>query len=160
MAQASPTEPTVTSGGIEVSVIANGRSREDVELAMEGGADGIGLFRTEPFFLLAKHFPSDKEFAEFLLDSLSPARGKHIDVRLLDIGAVPFLDRNVIKLKGSLNPGIAMVSVSGAGCISRLPVVDHWSSWGTHSGADPCHCARSVLVCRRLGRACRNLARP
>ena len=44
MAQASPTEPTVTSGGIEVSVIANGRSREDVELAMEGGADGIGLF--------------------------------------------------------------------------------------------------------------------
>ena len=78
---------TVTLDGIEVSVMANVRSREDVELAMKGGADGIGLFRTEPFFMSAKHFPSDKEFAEFLLDSLRPVQGKHIDVRLLDIGA-------------------------------------------------------------------------
>ena len=78
---------TVTLDGIEVSVMANVRSREDVELAMKGGADGIGLFRTEPFFMSAKHFPSDKEFAEFLVDSLRPAQGKHIDVRLLDIGA-------------------------------------------------------------------------
>jgi phosphoenolpyruvate-protein phosphotransferase len=87
MVQDSCIKPTVTLDGMEVSVMANVRSREDVELAMEGGADGIGLFRTEPFFLSAKHFPSDKEFAEFLLDSLRSARGKHIDVRLLDIGA-------------------------------------------------------------------------
>jgi len=94
MAQVSPFGRTVTLDGIEVSVMANVRSREDVVLAMEGGADGIGLFRTEPFFLSAKHFPSDKEFAEFLFGSLYPARGKHIDVRLLDIGA----DKNPIYL--------------------------------------------------------------
>lgn len=87
MVQDSCIERTVTLDGIEVSVMANVRSREDVELAMECGADGIGLFRTEPFFLSTKHFPSDKEFAEFLLHSLHPARGRHIDVRLLDIGA-------------------------------------------------------------------------
>jgi phosphoenolpyruvate-protein phosphotransferase len=94
MAQISLTERTVTLDGIEVSVMANVRSREDVELAMERGADGIGLFRTEPFFLSAKHFPSDKEFAEFLLGSLHSARGRHIDIRLLDIGA----DKNPIYL--------------------------------------------------------------
>jgi phosphoenolpyruvate-protein kinase (PTS system EI component) len=87
MVQDSCIKRTVTLDGIEVSVMANVRSREDVELAMEGGADGIGLFRTEPFFMSAKHFPSDKEFAEFLLDSLRSVQGKHIDVRLLDIGA-------------------------------------------------------------------------
>jgi phosphoenolpyruvate-protein phosphotransferase len=87
MVQDSCIKPTVTLDGIEVSVMANVRSREDVELAMEGGADGIGLFRTEPFFLSAKHFPSDKEFAAFLLECLGSAQGKHIDVRLLDIGA-------------------------------------------------------------------------
>jgi phosphoenolpyruvate-protein kinase (PTS system EI component) len=75
--------------------MANVRSREDVELAMERGADGIGLFRTEPFFLSAKHFPSDKEFAEFLLHSLQPARGRQVNVRLLDIGA----DKNPIYLR-------------------------------------------------------------
>jgi phosphotransferase system enzyme I (PtsI) len=94
LAQGRRIERTVTSDGIEVSVMANVRSREDVELAMELGADGIGLFRTEPFFLSTKHFPSDREFAEFLLHSLRPAQGKYVDVRLLDIGA----DKNPIYL--------------------------------------------------------------
>ncbi len=87
MVRVSPIERTVTLDGIEVSVMANVRSREDVALAMERGADGIGLFRTEPFFLSAKHFPSGKEFEEFLIGSLHPARGRYIDIRLLDIGA-------------------------------------------------------------------------
>ena len=74
--------------------MSNVRSREDVERAMENGADGIGLFRTEPFFLASKHLPSAEEFTKFLLASLEPAHGKHIDVRLLDIGA----DKNPIYL--------------------------------------------------------------
>jgi phosphoenolpyruvate-protein phosphotransferase len=94
IAQISPSERAVTLDGIEIAVMANVRSREDVERAMECGADGMGLFRTEPFYLAAKHFPSDKEFAEFLLDSLHPARGMRINVRLLDIGA----DKNPIYL--------------------------------------------------------------
>jgi len=93
-AQVSAIARTLTLDGIEVAVMANVRSREDVQRAIERGTDGIGLFRTEPFFLAAKHFPSDKEFAQFLLDSLDPARGMPIDVRLLDIGA----DKNPIYL--------------------------------------------------------------
>ena len=100
MVRESRIKRTMTLDGIEVSVMANVRSREDVDRAMECGADGIGLFRTEPFFLAAKHLPSDKEFAEFLLDSLQPARGKRIDVRLLDIGA----DKNPIYLHLPLEP--------------------------------------------------------
>jgi len=93
-AQVSAIARTLTLDGIEVAVMANVRSREDVQRAIECGTDGIGLFRTEPFFLAAKHFPSDKEFAQFLVDSLDPARGMPIDVRLLDIGA----DKNPIYL--------------------------------------------------------------
>jgi phosphoenolpyruvate-protein phosphotransferase len=100
MVQESCIKRTMTLDGIEVSVMANVRGREDVELAIECGADGIGLFRTEPFFLSTKHLPSDKAFAEFLLDSLHPARGKRIDVRLLDIGA----DKNPIYLHLPLEP--------------------------------------------------------
>ena len=100
MVQESRIKRTMTLDGIEVSVMANVRSREDVDRAMACGADGIGLFRTEPFFLSTKHLPSDKEFAEFLLDSLHPARGRHIDVRLLDIGA----DKNPIYLHLPLEP--------------------------------------------------------
>ena len=71
MVQESRIKRTKTLDGIEVSVMANVRSREDVDRAMECGADGIGLFRTEPFFLSTKHLPSDKEFAEFGLSGIS-----------------------------------------------------------------------------------------
>ena len=81
-----------TLDGIHISVMANVRSREDVSLAMDYGADGIGLFRTEPYFMSCKHLPPREEFAQFLLESLAPACGQHIDVRLLDIGA----DKNPI----------------------------------------------------------------
>jgi phosphotransferase system enzyme I (PtsI) len=94
MAHVSRSEHAVTVDGIEIAVMANVRSREDVELAIHCGADGIGLFRTEPFFLSTKHLPSDREFAEFLFDSLHLAQGRYVDVRLLDVGA----DKNPIYL--------------------------------------------------------------
>ncbi len=90
----SRAEKATTLNGVNISVMANARSKEDVKLAIEGGADGIGLFRTEPFFLSSKHFPTDIEFADFLRYSLKPAQGKYINVRLLDIGA----DKNPIYL--------------------------------------------------------------
>jgi phosphoenolpyruvate-protein kinase (PTS system EI component) len=86
--------PTLTRDGVEVTVMANVRSREDVEHAMESGAAGIGLFRTEPFFLSTKHFPSDREFEAFLLHSLAPVKDSPSFVRLLDIGA----DKNPVYL--------------------------------------------------------------
>ena len=94
LAQVSRGARAVTLDGVEIAVLANVRSREDVALAIRCGADGVGLFRTEPFFLSAKHFPSDTEFAEFLFDSLHSAQGKYVDVRLLDVGA----DKNPIYL--------------------------------------------------------------
>jgi phosphoenolpyruvate-protein kinase (PTS system EI component) len=90
----NPVQRTVTWKGVEISVMANVRSREDVVRAIERGADGIGLFRTEPFYMAAKHYPTNKEFAAFLLKSLEPARGSRINIRLLDIGA----DKNPVYL--------------------------------------------------------------
>lgn len=94
LARELPAGPAVMQDGTAVSVMANVRSREDVKLCMKLGADGIGLFRTEPFFLSTKHLPSAREFAEFLEHCLEPAQGKEISVRLLDIGA----DKNPIYL--------------------------------------------------------------
>jgi phosphoenolpyruvate-protein phosphotransferase len=98
--QESCNQRTMTLDGIEISVMANVRGRDDVNRAMECGADGIGLFRTEPFFMSTKHLPSDQEFAEFLLDSLRSARERPINVRLLDIGA----DKNPTYLHLPLEP--------------------------------------------------------
>lgn len=87
-------QPTVTANGIDVAVMANAWSQEDVALAIRNGADGIGLFRTEPFFMASKHLPTAKEFTEFLARCLEPAGELRVNVRLLDVGA----DKNPIYL--------------------------------------------------------------
>jgi phosphoenolpyruvate-protein phosphotransferase len=87
-------KPTVTANGTEVAVMANAWSQEDVALAIRSGADGIGLFRTEPFFMASKHLPTANEFTEFLARCLEPVGSLRVNVRLLDVGA----DKNPIYL--------------------------------------------------------------
>ena len=87
-------QPTVTANGIDIAVMANARSQDDVALAIRNGADGIGLFRTEPFFMASKHLPTAREFTEFLARCLEPAGELRVNVRLLDVGA----DKNPIYL--------------------------------------------------------------
>jgi len=87
-------EPTMTANGIDVTVMANAWNPEDVALSLRNGADGIGLFRTEPFFMACKHLPSAQDFTEFLERSLEPMGNLRVNVRLLDVGA----DKNPIYL--------------------------------------------------------------
>lgn len=94
VAREPPGGQAVARDGTAIAVTANVRCREDVNVAMKLGADGIGLFRTEPFFLSAKHLPSAQEFARFLVHCLEPAAGREINVRMLDIGA----DKNPVYL--------------------------------------------------------------
>lgn len=95
-------EKAITVRGKRIRVSANVSSQDDVERAMEAGADGIGLFRTEGFFLAARSLPTMEEFAAYLERCLEPLREKPANLRLLDIGG----DKNVpyIGLPGELNP--------------------------------------------------------
>jgi len=94
--------PARTGGGRTIKVLANVGSREDVERATEAGADGIGLFRTEGFFLAAKTLPSADEFSKYLLNCLEPIGNEPVNLRLLDIGG----DKNIpyLSLPFELNP--------------------------------------------------------
>lgn len=95
-------ERAVTVRGKRVKVMANVSSRDDVERAVESGADGIGLFRTEGFFLAARNLPTAEEFGEYLGKCLEPLGEKAVNLRLLDIGG----DKNLpyLNLPGELNP--------------------------------------------------------
>ena len=95
-------EKAITTHGRRIRVLANVSTQDDVERAMEAGADGIGLFRTEGFFLAARTLPTTEEFAAYLGRCLEPLRGRPANLRLLDIGG----DKNVpyISLPGELNP--------------------------------------------------------
>lgn len=88
-------EEARTENGIVVKVMANVSCREDVEMACEYGADGVGLHRLESFYIARKILPSEDELFVYLKSTLEPIKEKPITVRLLDIGAdkdVPYLN--------------------------------------------------------------------
>lgn len=95
-------EEAVTGHGGRIRVLANASSREDVDRAAACGAEGIGLFRTEAFFLAAPTLPGADEFAAHLENCLGAMGGKESTLRLLDIGG----DKNIpyLSLPFELNP--------------------------------------------------------
>ncbi len=78
-------EPAVTADGVGVSVLANASTAGEVAAAIAGGADGIGLFRTE--LLFAQGLPGLPEQVELLSTAVGEAGGRPFVLRLLDIGS-------------------------------------------------------------------------
>jgi phosphoenolpyruvate-protein kinase (PTS system EI component) len=75
--------------------MANVGCREDVQVAVENGADGIGLYRLEQIYLSRKSPPSEEELLEQISHVLSPVSDKPVTIRLLDTGGdknIPFVE--------------------------------------------------------------------
>ncbi len=78
--------PAETKGGRKVAVEANLEMLEEVELALQYGASGIGLFRSEFYYLTPDGAPQEDllvSMYEHLLTSMSPFP---VTIRTLDIG--------------------------------------------------------------------------
>lgn len=87
-------QPASTLDGTTISVMANVGWREDAATAAESGADGVGLYRLEQFYLARKTPATAAELVEELRATFAPLREKQITVRLLDLGGdkpLPFL---------------------------------------------------------------------
>ena len=64
----------------------NAGSVAEVQAAIEAGADGIGLFRTEFLFLDRQELPSEEEQTREYAAAISACKGRPITIRTLDIG--------------------------------------------------------------------------
>jgi multiphosphoryl transfer protein len=90
-------EPAVTADGTRIEVAANAGSPEDVRHAVEAGADGIGLLRTEFLFLDAPSMPTEAEQAAVYAGLAAVLAGRPMIVRTMDVGAdkpLPYLPRD------------------------------------------------------------------
>jgi len=94
-AASAPLTDGALSDGTKVPLLANlgkpGGSAEAVEL----GAEGVGLFRTEFLFLSSSSAPTVEEQRAAYTELLSAFPGKKVVVRMLDAGAdkpLPFLN--------------------------------------------------------------------
>jgi phosphotransferase system enzyme I (PtsI) len=84
-----------TTDGTEIEVAANVGRPVELEGAVEQGADGVGLYRTEFLFLDRESPPSEGEQYETYVDALAAFPDGRVVVRTLDIGGdkqIPYLD--------------------------------------------------------------------
>ena len=80
--------------GEPIKVSANVSSRSDIIMAEKLGADSIGLYRTEPFYMGMDQLPNEDDLFRELTDSLTIIKDKKITLRLLDLGGdktLPFI---------------------------------------------------------------------
>jgi multiphosphoryl transfer protein len=80
-------EPAVTRDGHRIEVVANIGGLDDARAAVEKGAEGIGLLRSEFLFLSRRTAPTEDEQAlvyQQIAESLEP--GSPLVIRTLDVG--------------------------------------------------------------------------
>jgi phosphotransferase system enzyme I (PtsI) len=76
-----------TRDGIAIDLLANIELPEDARDALEAGADGIGLYRSEFLFMDRDELPSEDEQYEAYAKVARAMKGKPVVIRTLDIGA-------------------------------------------------------------------------
>ncbi len=76
-----------TKDGVPLELQANIELPEDARDALEAGADGIGLFRSEFLFMDRDELPSENEQYEAYAKVARVMKGKPVLIRTLDIGA-------------------------------------------------------------------------
>lgn len=88
-------EPAVTTDGRRITVAANIGSAADARDAMTGGAEGVGLLRSEFAFLDRASAPTEAEQAKSYADCARALRpGQPLVIRTLDVGGdkpLPYL---------------------------------------------------------------------
>lgn len=79
-------QPARTRCGQRVELHVNVEGIEAPERLLDGGAEGVGLFRTEGIFLRGNEFPGEEEQFEVYRSMVEGFGGRPVTIRTLDLG--------------------------------------------------------------------------
>jgi phosphotransferase system enzyme I (PtsI) len=101
--------PAITRDGTPITLLANIELPDDCGPALEAGAGGVGLFRSEFLFMgRASDMPSEDEQFEQYRRAVVAMKGKPVTIRTLDIGADKPLDTTE---HTALNPALGLRAI-------------------------------------------------
>ncbi len=104
-------EPAVTTDGTLVRLEANLELPREVEAAIDSGALGVGLLRTEFLFMNRPDLPSEEEQFETLRELVKKMNGKPLTVRTLDVGGEKLATALGDALGESVNPALGLRAI-------------------------------------------------
>lgn len=101
--------PAITKDGTEITLLANIELPDDCPAALEAGANGVGLFRSEFLFMGRNNkIPSEEEQFEQYKKAVTAMKGRPVTIRTLDIGADKPLDQSE---QTALNPALGLRAI-------------------------------------------------
>ncbi|MBA5636179.1 phosphoenolpyruvate--protein phosphotransferase [Duganella sp. LX20W] len=101
--------PAVTKDGTPITLLANIELPDDCAAAMDAGANGVGLFRSEFLFMgRNSRIPSEDEQFEQYKRAVVAMKGRPVTIRTLDIGADKPLDQTE---HTALNPALGLRAI-------------------------------------------------
>ncbi len=107
--------PAVTVDGQAVQLMANIESPDDGDAAIESGAVGVGLFRSEFLFMnRGGDLPDEDEQFEAYRAAVLRLRGLPVTIRTVDVGADKPLERmtaNELRHEYGLNPALGLRAI-------------------------------------------------
>ncbi|MGQ9920192.1 MAG: phosphoenolpyruvate--protein phosphotransferase [Desulfobacca sp.] len=101
--------PAITLDEHQTQVLANIEFQEEVDLAIDYGADGIGLYRTEFLFLRHQRLPTEEELFEDYRSVAQMMRPKRVTIRTLDIGGDKFASH--LEYASGINPALGLRAI-------------------------------------------------
>ncbi len=103
--------PAVTLDGQKVELMANIEMPEDTATAVQAGAVGVGLFRSEFLFMgRGGQLPDEQEQYQAYVRAIEGMQGLPVTIRTVDIGADKPLDRGS-RQDDHLNPALGLRAI-------------------------------------------------
>lgn len=104
-------KPAVTVDGTPINLNANIELPRDLEAALDAGAGGIGLLRTEFLFMNRPDLPDEEEQYETLRKLVNKLDGKMLTVRTLDVGGEKLAGALGDSTGESANPALGLRAI-------------------------------------------------
>jgi len=103
--------PAITRDRVEIALKANIELPGEIESALDAGADGIGLLRTEFMYMNREEPPSEDEQYAFLREIVEGMRGRPVTVRTLDVGSDKLAYSVAAHIPHSVNPALGLRAI-------------------------------------------------
>ena len=106
------TARATTLDRVKIDLMANIEGPGDITAALENGAEGIGLFRTEFIFLGRGDMPSEEEQFEAYRKVVKGMEGRPVSIRTFDLGNDKNLEsEDIVDERRRENPALGLRSI-------------------------------------------------
>ena len=103
--------PAITRDGINIGLQANLELPRELDMAIDAGAEGVGLLRTEFLYMNRDDLPDEEEQYKVLVELIQGLDGRPITARTLDVGADKLAYSLAAHLGGGINPALGLRAI-------------------------------------------------